>query len=161
MSSNISTLNLQQICSISKLKQIRFFVQCEDRVTWDNGFGRNTTYWTFCYCFYSRILFSCGSVTLFMWFIDKMNLSQHRGIQGYKRCTDRVSFFVATKNSRDLPGEITLTLLTDRSIPFIGQKIMRLLTHVNVLRNHLINFFSLYAEKRTSVSHCIQPRNYT
>ena len=60
---------------------------------------------------------------------------------------------MATKNSRDLSGEITLTLLTDRSVPFTGQKIMRLHTHVNVLRNHQINYFSLYAEKRTSVSH--------
>ena len=57
------------------------------------------------------------------------------------------------KFERPISSEITLTLLTDRSVPFTGQKIMRLHTHVNVLRNHPINYFSLYAEKRTSVSH--------
>ena len=51
------------------------------------------------------------------------------------------SLFLATKNSRDLSSEVTLTLLTDRSVPFNGEKIMRLHTHVNVLRNHPINYF--------------------
>ena len=51
------------------------------------------------------------------------------------------SLFLATKNSRDLSSEITFTLLTDRSVPFTGQKIIRLHTHVNVLRNHPINYF--------------------
>ena len=34
------------------------YERSEDRVICDNGFERNTTYWTFCYCFYSRILFN-------------------------------------------------------------------------------------------------------
>ena len=56
------------------------------------------------------------------------------------------SSFVATKNSRDLSSEITLTLLTDRSVPLTGQKIMRLHTHVNVhvLRNHPINYIFFF-----------------
>ena len=38
--------------------------------------------------------------------------------------------FCGYQNSRDLSSEITLTLLTDSSVPFTGQKIMRLYTHV-------------------------------
>ena len=51
--------------------------------------------------------------------------------------------FFGHQNSTDLSSEITLTLLTDRSVPFNGEKIMRLHTHVNVLRNHPINYFSI------------------
>ena len=41
------------------------FLSCkrsEDWVIRDNGFGRNSSFWPFCYCFYSRLLFNCRSV---------------------------------------------------------------------------------------------------
>ena len=92
------------------------YERSEDRVICDNGFGRNTTYWTFCYCFYSRILFNCRSVTLFMHVVYRWICNSTVAYKAISVAQIASPFFRNRQNSTDLSSERTLTFLIDGSV---------------------------------------------